>query len=179
MRVHFLFRFGMKHLACEAFGNSLMCLAQSHHVSKQFNLVTDSLILQFNSLNTTLSLPSLDAKPLNSTLSLPLCHHSLLSPAPSLQFNSLSPVKSKLLLLILTEFLLSMVRPATRDWKRCMDSAYVLRFRPVRVRKIGILKHSPDCMLVQQDSSNWPRDSVMDFHFSFFFLCHFIDLFES
>ncbi|KAG4379286.1 hypothetical protein GLYMA_17G217801v4 [Glycine max] len=66
-----------------------------------------------------------------------------------------------------------------RDWKRCMDSAYVLRFRPVRVRKIGILKHSPDCMLVQQDSSNWPRDSVMDFHFSFFFLCHFIDLFES
>lgn len=161
-------------------------------------------------------MPSLDAKPLNSTLSLPLCHHSLLSPAPSLQFNSLSPVKSKLLLLILTEFLLSMVRPATvwfvyffllfvkccfcvslvskstvvaaykffcvvqkRDWKRCMDSAYVLRFRPVRVRKIGILKHSPDCMLVQQDSSNWPRDSVMDFHFSFFFLCHFIDLFES
>uniref|UniRef100_A0A0R0FPH3 Uncharacterized protein n=1 Tax=Glycine max TaxID=3847 RepID=A0A0R0FPH3_SOYBN len=94
------------------------------------------------------------------TLSLPLCHHSLLSPAPSLQFNSLSPVKSKLLLLILTEFLLSMVRPATRDWKRCMDSAYVLRFRPVRVRKIGILKHSPDCMLVQQDSSNWPRDSL-------------------
>ena len=123
---------------------------------------------------------------------------------------------AKLLLLILTEFLLSMVRPATvwfvyffllfvkccfcvslvskstvvaaykffcvvqkRDWKRCMDSAYVLRFRPVRVRKIGILKHSPDCMLVQQDSSNWPRDSVMDFHFSFFFLCHFIDLFES
>jgi len=60
-------------------------------------------------------LPSLDAKPLNSTLSLPLCHHSLLSPAPSLQFNSLSPVKSKLLLLILTEFLLSMVRPAT-EW---------------------------------------------------------------
>ncbi|KAG4931372.1 hypothetical protein JHK86_048333 [Glycine max] len=137
---------------------------RSHHVSKQFNLVTDSLILQFNSLNTTLSLPSLDAKPLNSTLSLPLCHHSLLSPAPSLQFNSLSPVKSKLLLLILTEFLLSMVRPATewfRDWKRCMDSAYVLRFRPVRVRKIEILKHSPDCMLVQQDSSNWPRDNTI------------------
>ena len=61
----------------------------------------------------------------------------------------------------------------TRDGKWCIASGYAIRFRPICVCQIGIVKCSLDCILVRQDSSNRHREGVMDCPFLFSF---FVDL---